>query len=421
MNKRMSITVSLIISIFIAVNVHLLFSKNSMISKSVYVNKYERMTPGYFVEEIHKEGLVSPEGIFTVYVGHDETIGEWLVKEGDKVKIGDEIALLQTEHAENQLIAWRAEEEGLLEQRKTIESILSNLESDRWTVDDNSSVNTTETLDETDIELKVNIQVSQDGTYAQAIAEAERELSEINRKLTVVQAQLTQNSARPALVSPIDGTVAHVNKFGTTLATELYSDTKVISTYVSLDEWQKVEVGDSVRIQETNLDTVIEGAVLSISEVPATDDRWRQAFDQLETKERKNPLELYEIRIQPANELSNLPFGANVNAKIIVNEADAVSMKLHWLESYTNGNAIAWKLDNHGRAIKSEISVPFESINRAVVTDGLKIGDVVIYDDKLSEYSTPFNVFLPFPLELPEKEQWQGFGWKNYLKYGIGQ
>ncbi|WHT48317.1 hypothetical protein QNH10_00075 [Sporosarcina thermotolerans] len=177
MNKRMSITVALIISMFIAVNVHLLFSKNSMISKSVYVNKYERMTPGHFVEEIHKEGLVSPEGIFTVYVGDDDTIEEWLVKEGDKVRIGDEIALLQTEQADNQLIAWRAEEEGLLEQRNAIESILSSLESERWTDEDNTSVNTTETLDETDIELNVNVQVSQDGTYAQAIAEAERELS----------------------------------------------------------------------------------------------------------------------------------------------------------------------------------------------------------------------------------------------------
>src|SRR5690606_10595701 len=121
------------------------------------------------------------------------------------------------------------------------------------------------TVGETDIELNVNVQVSQDGTYAQAIAEAERELSEINRKLTVVQTQLTQNSARPALVSPVDGTVAHVNKYGTTLATELYSETKVISTYVSLDEWQKIAVGDSVRIQGTNLDSVIEGAVLSVS------------------------------------------------------------------------------------------------------------------------------------------------------------
>ncbi|WHT48316.1 hypothetical protein QNH10_00070 [Sporosarcina thermotolerans] len=108
--------------------------------------------------------------------------------------------------------------------------------------------------------------------------------------MTVVQTQLTQTSARPALVSPVDGTVANVNKYGTTLATELYSDTKVISTYVSLDEWQKVEVGDFVSIQQNNLDTVIEGAVLAVSEVPATDDRWRQAYDQLDTKERKNPL-----------------------------------------------------------------------------------------------------------------------------------
>ncbi|MDN4605969.1 efflux RND transporter periplasmic adaptor subunit [Sporosarcina highlanderae] len=419
MNKRMSITVALIVSTFIAVNVHLLFSENSMISKSVYVTKYERMTPGHFKEEIHKEGLISPQETFTVYVGNDETIEQWLVKEADKVRTGDEIALLQTEHAESQLAAWRSEEEGLLEQRNSIESIISNLESDRWSADDSTNANTTETLDETNIEVNINVQVSQDGTYAQAIAEAERELSEINRKLTVVQTQLTQNSARPALISPVDGTVANVNKFGTTLATELYSDAKLVTSYVSLEEWQKIEVGDSVRIQESNLNIVIEGNVLFISEVPATDDRWKQAYESLDSNERKNPLELYEILIQPADELSALPFGANVNAEITVNEADAVSVKIHWLESYTNGRAVAYKLDDHGRASKTEVIVPFESMNRAVITDGLKIGDVVIYDENLSKYRTPFKVFLPFPLELPEKENWRGFGWKNYIKYGF--
>ena len=112
MNKRVSITVAIIVSLFIAVNVHLLYSKKSTVSKSLYVHQYERMTPGHHDEEIPKEGLVTPEQIYTVYVGDDEVISSWLVKEGDPVQVGDEIALLQTERAESQLAAWTAEEEG---------------------------------------------------------------------------------------------------------------------------------------------------------------------------------------------------------------------------------------------------------------------------------------------------------------------
>lgn len=422
MNKRVSITVAVIVSLFIAVNVHLLFSKKSTVPKSLYVHQYERMTPGHHEEEIPKEGLITPEDIYTVYVGDDETIDKWLVEEGDPVQVGDEIALLQTERAESQLAAWAVEEEGLLEQLDSIESTISSLESERRSAQNNAShVNTTETPSDKEVELTVDVQVDvhQDGAFAQAIAEAERELSEIARELAVVQTQLAQDATRPALISPVDGTVSKVDKHGFTLAADIYSDMKLVTTYVQLEEWQKIEAGDPVRIQENHLKTAIEGMVHSISEVPATDSKWREAYDKLDPKERDNPLELYEITIMPAEELYTLPFGANVNASIIVNEADAVSVKVQWLESYVGDSAVVWKLDEEGRAAKTGITVPFMTNNRAVITEGLKTGDVAIDKHAIDETNNLSNVFLPLPLELPSKSDWRTFGWKNYVKYSF--
>lgn len=422
MNKRLSITVAIIVSLFIAVNAHVLFSNKSTVPKTLYVHKYERMTPAHHEEEIPKEGLVTPENIYTVYVGDDETIDSWLVKEGEPVQVGDEIALLQTGRAESQLAAWEAEEEGLLEQRDAIESTIASLESDRSSARNNSShVNTTEKPDGTDVELNVDVQVDvhQDGAFAQAIAEAERELSEVDRKLAVVQAQLDQDATRPALISPVDGTVSKVDKHGFTLAADIYSDVKLVTTYVQLDEWQKIEAGNPVRIQDNNLETVIEGAVHSVSEVPATDSRWRYAYDKLDPKERENPLDVYEITIMPIEELYNLPFGANVNASIIVNEAEAVSVKIHWLESFMKDSAIVWKLDEQGRVANTSVTVPFISNNRAVITEGLTTGDVAIYNRHIDETHNLSNVFLPLPLGLPSKSDWRTFGWKNYVKYGF--
>lgn len=410
-------------SVFIAVNAHLLFSKKSTVAQTLYVHQYERMTDGHFEETIFKDGLVSPEDVYTVYVGNEEIIDKWLVKEGDQIQVGDEIATLQTEHADSQLVAWEAEEEGLIEQRTAVESTLNNLETDRASGNNNTSnVNTTETPENTDIELTVDVQVDvhQAGAYAQAVAEAERELAEIDRKLTVIQAQLAQNPMRPALISPVNGTVSSVNKHGYTLTADIYSDEKMITTYAQLDEWQKIEEGDLVRIQENTLNAVIEGTVQSISQVPATDSRWREAFDNLDpSKEQKNPMELYEIRIMPLEQLTNLPFGANVNTTIIVNEADAVSAKIHWLESYYKNSASTWKLDEKGRGVKTEVTIPFKSNNHAVITEGLKKGDVAIYNRDIANYNEPFNVILPMPLEFPTKSQWRTFGWKNYIKYGF--
>lgn len=422
MNKRLSITVAIIVSLFIAVNVHLLFSKKSMVPESVYVHQYERMTAGHHEEELLKEGLITPEDIYTVYVGDDETIDSWLVKEGDPVQVGDEIALLQTERAKSQLATWEAEEEGLLEQRDSIESTIASLESDRGSAGNNSShVNTTETPGDSDVELTVDVQVDvhQDGAFAQAIAEAERELAEIDRKLAVVQTQLAQDATRPALISPVNGTVSKVFKHGFTLAADVYSDVKLVTTYVQLEEWQKIEAGDSVRIAENSLETAMEGTVHSVSEVPATDSRWREAYDKLDPKERNNPLDVYEITIKPDEELSSLPFGANVNAAIIVDEADAVSVKIHWLEAYMKDSALVWKLDKNGRAAKTQVTVPFIDDSRAVITEGLTTGDVAIYNRKFDEFNNVSGVFLPFPLELPSKKDWRTFGWKNYVKYGF--
>ncbi|MCM3636510.1 efflux RND transporter periplasmic adaptor subunit [Sporosarcina luteola] len=422
MKKRLSITVAIIVSLFIALNVHVLFSEKSTVPKTLYVHKYERMTSAHHEEDILKEGLITPENIYTVYVGDDETIDSWLVKEGDPVQVGDEIALLQTGRAESQLAAWEAEEEGLLEQRSAVESTIASLESDRSSARNNSShVNTTETPDGTDVELNVDVQVDvhQDGAFAQAIAEAERELSEIDRNLAVVQAQLEQDATRPALISPVDGTVSEVDKHGFTLAADIYSNKKLVTTYAQLDEWQKIEAGDLVRIQENNLETNIEGTVHSVSAVPATDSRWREAYDKLDPKERENPLDLYEITIMPLEELYNLPFGANVNASIIVNEAEAVSVKIQWLESYVKDSAVVWKLDEQGRATKTNVTVPFIKNNRAVITEGLKTGDIAFYNRNINEIDNVSNVFLPLPLELPSRSDWRIFGWKNYVKYGF--
>lgn len=422
MNKRMGITIAIIVSAFIALNIHLLYSNKSTVPKSLYVHQYERMTPGHFEETIQKEGFVTPEEIYTVYVGDGEAIETWFIEEGDQVQVGDEIAILQTERAESQLAAWSAEEEGLLEQRSSLHSILSALEADRASAQNNSAnVNTTETPGDSDIELTVDVQVdvSQDGSFAQAIAEAERELSEIDRKLAIVQAQLDQNPSRPALISPVDGTVSNVSKNGVTLAAEIYSEMKLITTYAQLDEWQKIEVGDLVRIQENNLDTVIEGEVHSVSAVPATDSRWQEAYDSLDRNERKNPLDIYEIRMKTSEQPRALPFGANVSASIIVNEADAVSVKIHWLESYSKNSAIGWKLDEQGRGIKTKVAVPFESNSRGVIAEGLQVGDVAIYNQKIADYKEPFGVILQLPLELPSKNEWRTFGWKNYVKYGF--
>ncbi|GKV57422.1 hypothetical protein NCCP2222_33690 [Sporosarcina sp. NCCP-2222] len=419
MNKRLSISIAFVISLFIAVNAFLLFSTESKIQKSVYVSTYERMTEGHYEKQLAKEGLVAPAELYTVYVGSDEAIDTWLVQEGDQVAAGDELAYLQSEKADSQIAAWEAEEEGLLEQQLSVENTLSELQSERASSGRNNGTNvtTSESPEGEEVELNVNVQVDvqQDGAYAQAIAAAEQELAEIDRKLAVVQTQLSQPSSRAALISPIDGIVSDINRHGSIVSIDIFTKEKQIVTYANVKDWQEIEVGDEVVIQQDGIESPIEANVLSVSEVPAPESKWKQAYTELNPKKAKNPLEYYEVRV--AVDSAEIPFGANVNTIIVVNEADAVAIKQKWLTNVDRQTATAFKIDKTGNAIPVQLTIPFNYYDRAVVSEGLAIGDVALDERNLREYDSPTRIFLPMPLELPSKTAWKSFGWKNYMKY----
>ena len=346
MNKVTNIAVTVAISAFLAVNFYLLFSDKSIITKSVYVDRYERMTSGDHREELQKEGFIAPEETYTVYVGNDDTIESWLVKEGDPVTVGDELAILQTERAEGQRAVWEAEREALQQQASSVRSMISSLEYEREEAqsdsssnvnrEDNVSDSTTETTVEVGLNVDVQVDVKQDGSFAQAIAAAEQDLAEIERQQTVVDAQLSQNPGRPALISPVDGIVSKVTRTGSTLSVDIFSSQKVIVTYAKNDEWQKIKNGDKVLIQVDGIENALEGTVISVSLAPAIDNEWLQAYKILDATKVKNPLAYYEVRILTDATDQSVPFGTNVNAIVIVNEAlDAISVKENGFMTYT--------------------------------------------------------------------------------------
>ena len=135
----------------------------------------------------------------------------------------------------------------------------------------------TETDGKTTIEFGLDVDftvdVTQEGSYAQAIAAAEQQLTDIARQLVVVDAQLGQDSARPALISPVDGVVSNITRLGSTLAVDIYSTQKIVTTYAKDNEWKKIEVNDRVLLQADGIGGAEEGTVLSVSAIPTKNER----------------------------------------------------------------------------------------------------------------------------------------------------
>jgi len=427
MNKHLNILISIAVSAFLGANLYLMFSDKTTIPKSIYVDKYERMTIDDFNEKIVKEALVSSLETYTIYVGRDDAVESWLVTEGDTIIAGDELALLNTERADSQRSTWESERNALYRQEDELNNIISNLLSSQSSSTTTSSAyadtnrqNITETIEKTLIDFGVDfdlsVDITQDGSYAQAIAAAEQQLTDISRQLVVLDAQLDQNPDRPALVSPVDGVILEVTRRGSTLAVDISSTQKVVKTYVKDNEWQDVELGDRVILQGDGIGGAAEGSIISVSPTPALNDAELEAYKVLDPESATNPLAYYEVRITTDADLNNVPLGNNVNAHIVTNEAlDAVSMNEEWLRGIDD-NRIGVMIDKSGKTSTVLVTSPFTSNKRAVVTAGLFKGDIVLNESELREYVGPQTVFLQMPAYMPTKAEWRKHGWQTYVK-----
>jgi HlyD family secretion protein len=429
LNKWLTIGLSIAIAAFLSANAILLFSEKSIIPKTIYVHNFERVSTGSFEEQLPKESLIAPEQITTVYVKDENTVAGWLVKEGDVVQTGAELAQLNTSTADEQRAIWEAEREALERQLTEINSTISNLESERKQAksDNSSDANQSDSITggtddqpiEVDINVDVEVDVQQDGAFAQAISQAEQELAEVNRQLLVVDAQLAQEGTK-AIISPVEGIVSDIREDNGQLAIDLYSSVKVIVTYATDEEWQEIQANDRVRIQADGLDASVEGVVLSVSQVPATESDWLKAFQSLDPKEQSNPLAYYEVRVQPNEPIETLPFGNNTNSIILVNEAkDAVSVKTMWLYDRFEENATVHVVSANGLAVKTPVTIAFDWKSKSILSGGVKAGSVIVYEPEISDYRYAPAIFFPMPMDIPTKDSVKDAGWKFYLKHLI--
>ena len=122
-----------------------------------------------------------------------------------------------------------------------------------------------------------------------------------------------------------------------------------------------------------------------------------EAYKALDSVDATNPLAYYEVRIATDAEISEVPFGNNVNAIVITNEAlDAISVNEKWLrglDDKTEGVMI----DHTGKALKVPVTTPFTWKTRAVVTEGLNQGDIVVNESDLRDYGNASKVFFAMP------------------------
>ncbi|WP_298824539.1 efflux RND transporter periplasmic adaptor subunit [uncultured Planococcus sp.] len=428
MNRFFFVGLSVAVIAFLTANTLLMFGEKSILSKSVYVSDYEQAYTRTYETHMFKEALTAPQGTVEIYVQDHEALQQWMVGEGDSVTAGSELATLNEAETEEQRAVWETQKTALEGQRTEVRSSLATLQQARAAqggpvsqdATDNSEITNDE--DETiqfDVNVSVGVAVPQDGSYAAGIAQAEQQLASIESQLAVLEAQLSQSLSNPSVISPVDGTVAKINRDTEPLSIELYSNEKVFLSYVLEDEWPLVEVADLVKIEGEGIDGIATGTVQSVSEMPAEESKWLEAYHQLDPKEQNNPLAYYEVRIVADTPIENtMPYGSNVNTSITLETAeDAVALPTAWLFNYDGTEGKTHTLNINGRPKTLAVATNFEDGARAVLSEGPEAGTVIIHEEKLENFVSPPKVFMPFPSYQPDFEYAKNTYWRAYVEY----
>ncbi|PIC77147.1 hypothetical protein CSV74_07710 [Sporosarcina sp. P19] len=256
--KTQNIIVTVLVTAFLALNTYLVFAEKSVIPKAQYVSEYERLSADDYKNELDKEGFISPKDLHTIYLKDDQTIDSWLVQEGETVDFGTELASLKVDHIDSKRNELESELSALQNQSSSISQTISNLEYEQSSA--GGSKNDSDYYDTNDekkvrVNLNVGIEMREDGTFAQAIAEAERDLAEVQRKTEIVEAQLAEIPNESALTSPVSGYVVAIKRDSESPSIDIYSTDQTIVTYVLDNEWPNVETGAPVMIQHDSIQT----------------------------------------------------------------------------------------------------------------------------------------------------------------------
>ena len=423
---------SIAVIAFLTANTLLMFGEKSILPKSVYVSDYEQAYARTYDTQLFKEALTAPQGTVEIYVQDHEALQQWMVGEGDSVTAGSELASLNEAESEEQRSVWETQKTALEGQRTEVQSSLTALQQARAAqggpvsqdATDNSEI--TNEDDETikfDVNVSVGVAVPQDGSYAAGIAQAEQQLASIESQLAVLEAQLSQSLANPSVISPVDGIVSKINRDTEPLSIEIYSNEKIFLSYVLADEWPLVEVEDQVEIEGEGIEGIAAGTVLNVSEMPAEESKWLEAYHQLDPKEQNNPMAYYEIRIAADAPIeSPMPFGSNVNTAITLETAeDAVALPTAWLFNYDGAEGKTHTLNINGRPDVLSVTTNFEVGGKAVLSEGPEAGILVLNEDKLQNFTSPPKVFMPFPDRQPNFDYAKNTNWRAYVEYVLAR
>lgn len=427
-------TGSILLLALLIINCIIVFKEDSRIARSYYITDYERVALKQQRAYLNKEAMIIPEEEIRI-TADANALSQISVRPGQKISVNEEIAAYKTDEATHEQSKLQAELNAYEGELSTLEGILRRLEAQE--IDDPITTIDSEQIDD-ELSITVETEVLQ-GTPHEAIAAIEKQIAEVERNIDILEDQISELSFSNVLSSPIDGVIGKILEANGTVTFIIYTDEKNLITYISEQEWEKVEENQSVKLNQSLFESEPEsdsltigedagsleeaeevvGAVIEKQTIPATNTLWYKEMEKV--VEMPQPLS-FEVRIDLNDAVTNKPYASLTKAKIIIHEApSALRVNKDWLitKQVMDGEepreaAFIRSIDEDGKIQTTEVEIAFEDKGDSILTSALT-DDQIIFNKQIK--NGPSLAFFPMPFELPSKAALKALDWEQYVKY----
>ncbi|WP_036076131.1 HlyD family secretion protein [Lysinibacillus boronitolerans] len=395
----------------ISINAYFVFKDNSSVTRSYFIDEFQKAYVGTNTERLTKETIVAPAETYTI-TADATNLSAVNVKRGQEVMMNDVLATYKTDEVDEELTRLESERTAYETELQDLEDALDQIE-DEYGDDSNpkSSINTDQINDKLSVTLK--LELAQQNSASTAVALLNRHIAETNRQIGLLEAQITQIQSRQGIVSPIDGVVSAIKEEAGALTFEIYSNEKAMYAYLSEKEWQKVQEGQTVDFKVKHVKGDLSGVVLEKQTI-ATDDQTVWANELAKTASLPQPTN-YEVTLQQDAPLEDIPFSTTGKASIIVNEAfDSYKVDKSWLATAKKGNKKLYIINQDGKIQLIDVNVQFKTAKSAIFMDYLDEGTPMLSNEKRN---TEAYTFRTLPVEKIQWSHFKELTWKQYVKY----
>lgn len=413
-------TVVAVIVLFVAVNVYLIFKKDSEIARAAYIDEWRKIKEQNLVLSKEKPGVVAPVEEEHVYFQNGAgDFEQFLVKEGDEVQTGTALFEYSPKNLEETIDQLEAEITRLESEEDALEDNIDNLEDivlDLATSEDEESPSNEAMIASIDAE----------------IYEKELQLSRIEAEIDKYEdlVSISDDGLSSLTVdSPISGVVKSISHdLQNPVVTITSNDQQVVGL---LDEEDMLEIKEGMSAVIYGSFGKREGTIAKIAVNPKQDPQvgvkseyqfvvefGEEEEESSDTNEEANNesdeegnFESDDVDTDELSEESPILSGSHVNIKITTIEIeDALTLPS---ETIRVGNIYVLKEDGTIEKRKVKTGTEINGINE--ISSKAELDELVVYEPGNLKNKTAF--FTPIDIAKMKKKDFRDMSQKEIFRY----